>query len=139
MASTILAPLAKALVGKAEELGAKGYLWAPRELSSLPAAVVELPSVERTPVDAPEDHLGQKDWRPTFQMVFYFDLETAQSSQDKAVELVEALVLAIDEDPTLGGLCQEAKAVEAEPPEFVEDESRPVIRWSVRVQILKFI
>jgi len=137
--SGILSPLADALVEKAEEAGCAGYRWAPRELDSSKAAVIELPSVERTALDAPEDHLGQEDWRPTFDTVFYFDLDVAKASQDEAVEAVEKFVLAIDADPSLGGLCQEAKAVEVLPPEFVEDDARPQIRWPVRVEILTFV
>jgi hypothetical protein len=137
--SAVLAPLADALKEKVEGLGGKGYRWSPRELDHLPAAVIEMPTVTRTQLDAPEDHLGQKDWRPTFPVVFYFDLSEAQSSQDRAVDLVEEFVLAIDEDPSLGGLCQEAKAVEVLPPEILEGEARPEIRWAVQVEVLKFI
>jgi hypothetical protein len=142
VSSSILTPLADALLEAARGLGSegvKGYRWPPRELAKLPAAVVELPGVERTPVDAPEDHLGQRDWKPSFPVIFYFDLSAAESSQDEAVEIVEAFIAAIDEDPSLGGLCQEAKAVEAAFAEYVEDEARPVIRWPVRVEILKFV
>lgn len=138
-ASSILTPLADALKEKAEELGVKGYRWAPRELDKPTAAVVELPTVERSALDGPEDHLGQKDWKPGFSVVFYFPLDTAQSSQDDAVDVVEAFVLAIDADPSLGNRCQEAKAVEVGTPEFLDDESRPEIRWPVRVEILKFV
>jgi hypothetical protein len=139
MGSTILTPLAEALVEKIEEVDAKGYCWAPRELSSLPAGVVELPGVVRTPLDAPEDHLGQKDWRPSFLVVFYFDLAESKHAQTQAIDMVEAFVSAIDADPSLGGRCQEAKAVEVLVPEFLEDEARPEIRWAVDVEILKFV
>lgn len=139
MSSSILTPLADALVLKIESVGALGYRWAPREFENTPAGVVELPSVARSGLDAPEDHLGQRDWKPTFDAVFYFDLDVAKPSQDEAVDAIEAFILAIDADPSLGGLCQEAKAVEAPPPEFIEDADRPQIRWAVRVEILKFV
>src|SRR4051794_31632298 len=102
MSSTIITPLAEALIEKAEGVGAKGHRWPPSEITP-PCVVIELPEIERTGVDEPEDHLGQKDWTVTFTAVFYFDLATAQSDQDGAVDVVEAFINAIDEDQALGG------------------------------------
>lgn len=137
MSSEIITPLADALIAKLEEVGATGYRWAPKEISR-PAAVVELPAIERTPVDTAEDHLGQKDWTLNFPVIFYFDLAVAQGSQDAAVDIVEGFVSAVDADQGLEGLCQEAKVVEVFEPEFPED-ANPQIRWGTRVQILKFV
>lgn len=137
MSSEIITPLANALVDKLGDVGATGYRWAPKEVFR-PAGVVELPAIERTPVDAPEDHLGQKDWTLNFPVIFYFELAVAQGSQDAAADIVEAFVSAIDADQGLGGLCQEAKVVEVFEPEFLED-ANPQIRWPARVQILKFV
>lgn len=137
--SSIITPLANALVERAETAGATGAVrWAPSDISP-PAAVIELPSFERTGVDESEDHFGQRDWTLNFPVIFYFDLATAQADQDRAVDVVEAFVLAIDADNGLANLCQEAKVVDGSEPEFPADDARALIRWPTVVSVLKFV
>ena len=139
MSGSIITPLAELLAEKVKAVGGKPYVWAPAELSSLPAGVVELPSITRVGVDEPEDHLGQKDWTLTYPVVFYFDLSKADTSQAKAADLIEAFIGEIDDDQSLEGNCQEAKVVAVEEPEFLEDKPKPQIRWMARVEVLKFV
>jgi len=140
MSNQIITPLATAIVQKVKDAGEKVYVWPPRELDKVPAAVVELPVITRTGVDQAEDHLGQTDWTLTYPVIFYFDLAKAEVDADKAADVVEAFVLAIDADQSLGGLCQEAKVIAVEEPEFgVEINSRTLIRWPTRVEVLKFV
>lgn len=139
MASTVLDPVAARLVTILQGLGLSTYKWAPGDLDALPAGVVEMPTITRTPVDEAEDHLGQNDWSTSWPVVLYFSLaEEPQASQATAVETVEAFIAAIDADQDLGGAVQEAKVTEAEP-EIVEEESRATIRYVCRVEALDFV
>lgn len=143
MNSEILEPIAEKLAEIAGGLDTnKGIVWAPKDTGSRPAAVVELPSINRSELDRAEDHLGQDDWTLNYWVVFYFDLSRRpQDAQVKAAAIVEAWIAAVDEQPSLGldGLVQEAKVVEAAEPEFFDNDSKPVIRWRTRVGVLAFV
>ena len=118
----------------------KGYSWAPRDLDKIPAAVVEMPEVERVDVDTPESQLGSFDWRVTFPVVFYFELDEAARGQAQAVNVVEAFIKAIDASPTMGdNAIIDSKVVHAGPPEIIDDEARALIRYPCELRILKEI
>lgn len=136
--SDILDPIAAAIGVRAEAVGAKFYKWAPTDIKP-PCLVVELPSLKRTPVDQKEDHLGATDWYLDYPAIFYFALDNPDTAQPKAVDIIEAFVLAIDADNGLGGICQEAKVVEVMDAEMVDDQPNAVIRWPTRVEVLTFV
>lgn len=150
MSSTILDPVAAALVSKLATIAGlsagaiKSVKWDPgmSGLPTLPAGVVGMPTFERTEPDEAEDHLGANDWRLEYPVALVFDLSQAERDQARAVEYVEAFVVAVDADQTLsnGGspLVQEAKVTFGEP-EIVEDEARPMIVYRTRVRVLQFV
>lgn len=142
MASAILDPIASALKTAAESIsGVNGHKWVLRDTDSRPAAVIELPTVNRTQPDAPEDHIGQFDWRSDWTVVFYFDFDPNAAEaygQVQALEVIEDWIEAINANPTLSGAVQEAKVVTAGPPELNDELSRPLIAYPTQVAVLDF-
>lgn len=121
-----------------------GYLWPPAVTGyGRPAAVVELPAIQRSELDGAEDHLGQDDWRFDFEVNFYFDLniKNPQVEQARAAALLGSYIAAVDAEPTLGlpGTVQEAKVVRVDRPEYTEEAKRPYIRWSTQLSVLAFV
>lgn len=140
MASTILDPIATALVTVAETVsGLNGCKWVLRDTDSRPAAVVMPPSIERTPLDVSEDHLGQNDWNSEWSVDLYFDTTNLEYGQVQAVEMVEAWIVAVDADQDLGGVVQEAKVTSVAEPDFVEDANRPYLIYPTTVSVLDFV
>ena len=118
----------------------KAYKWAAGPSSGLdevPAAVVQLPTIERTEVDAREDHLGATDLRLQFEVFFFFDASNVDYTMPQALEVVSAFTDAIDEDIDLGGAAQEAKVTRSEPTN-VESDGRPLFGYSSNVSVLTF-
>jgi hypothetical protein len=144
MTSSISDPVAegiKAVLGTIS--GLKVYKWPPKELDSLPAAVIELPMISRVGPDEREDHMGAEDWNFEFPVAFYFDTGDLAFSHGQAAEIVEAFITAIDNTQTLGVATatvavEDAKA-SAEVAEHLEEESRPLIRWLTNVRVYAFV
>lgn len=144
MASTVLDPPAVQIAAILTALGVtptvKAYKWAPRELATLPAGVVEIPSFQRTPVDTAEDHLGATDWHIQYPVALYFALHELATDQARAVLVVEAFTLAIDASPGLAGTVQEAKVTSAIPTILDEDtRNRALLVYETTVDCLKFV
>lgn len=158
--STWVDPIAQALVdvaaglsGLANDATVKGILWAPRDTDVRPAAVVEMPGIERVNADEAESQMGTRDARLSFPVAFYFDLsEDVAFSQAQAVEVVEAFVDAIDAATNAGqplapdalgaGVIVIDAKTSVDPPEiFPPDASsaRPSIRYVCRTEVLAFI
>lgn len=148
-----LADVAAGLSGLENGASVKGILWAPRDTDTRPAAVVEMPSIERVAADESESQVGTRDVRLTFPVAFYFDLsEDLVFSQSQAVEVVAAYVDAIDAATNDGQplaaaafagavMPVDAKA-SVDTPEIVPPEAssaRPAIRYVCRVEVLAFI
>lgn len=143
MASTVLDPIATAIVNVINGLtltpAVKSEKWDTSHPKRLPCGIVMMPSLSRTDVDRPEDHLGSNDWRIQFPVNFYFNLGSEQAEQAKAVACVEAFVKAIDADNTLNFATNEAKVITAGPPVFQEDGDRWVIEFPTIVDCLVFV
>jgi|GEM_PF-6537847 len=149
MTSTVLDPIAEALKNVAGSVSGvtSSHKWILRDTDTRPAAVVELPIVRRTPIDAPEDHLGSNDWRTEWTVVFYFDFTDTDKGQEQAAEAVESWIKAVDANPTLtlspgnaaAGVVQETKVIEVGPVTLDERKARPLIVYPTRVEILSFI
>lgn len=141
MPSTVLDPIAEGIKTVVEGLSptVKCQKWVLRDTDARPAAVIELPTVTRTDVDAVEDHLGQNDWRSEWPVSFYFDFTDATFGQAQALEVIEKFIAAIDAAPTLSGTVQEAKVVTAGPPEIEEGAARPMLVYPTRVAVLDFV
>lgn len=137
MASTILDPVAEALKDVADAItGLSGEKWAPKDLRKRPSAVVSLPRGRRSGVDEAEQQLGSEDWYLTYPVVLYIDLSEAKRAQAQAVELVEALIAAIDDNPGLSNTVLDAKVTNFEP-EIVVDQNKPLLSYVCDVEVLK--
>lgn len=143
MASTVIDPIADQLVALIDALSVdtKAYLWTSPggDTDVRPAGVVMLPEIERTQPDLAEDHLGENDWRITYPVVFAFDYEAGGYYHAQAAEVIEAWIVAVDADPSLSGVVQEARVVAAGAPEYNPGEGRPFIQWATTVQVLTFV
>lgn len=142
MPSTIVQPVADRLKQIAEGLAVtptvKAYRWAPARLSQVPAIVIEPPDIGRPDPEEGESQLGAEDWDMSFPVVVYVDLREGEKAQARAVELVEALITAIDDDPTLAGLASDVELVEAE--SFViEDAQRPLFAYRCTVALTRLV
>lgn len=135
--------LADRLKEMVEELdgSVKGYKWAagPAGLDAVPAAVIQIPKIERTRVGQAEDHLGQLDVPMTFELFFFFDASDVSHFMPQAVSIVTEFIEAIDADITLGGVAEEAKVVNSEPANVEESGGRPLFGYSSTVEVLAFI
>ena len=159
MASTWITPIGQALAdvasgiaGLTDGVTVKGILWAPRDTDVRPAAVVEMPSIDRVAADEGESQIGTRDARLRFPVAFYFDLsEDVTYSQAQATEVVEAFVDAIDASVESGPLSPQQLSggvivvdakTSVDPPEIFPPEAssgRPVIRYVCRAEVLAFI
>lgn len=142
---TVVDAIADRLVLRVEELNlnpkVRAYKWAVGPGSgfdAVPAAVVEIPTIGRTHVDAAEDHLGARDLYLTFQVIFVFDATSVDTTMPDAVEAISAFIDAIDADPDLGGNALEAKVISSEPSN-VEDAARPLFGYVAEVEVLAFL
>jgi hypothetical protein len=139
MASTIIDPVASALATLVDNLsGVYGTKWTPKDLGTVPAGVVGVPRGSRVAVDTAESQLGSEDWNLTYTVALFFDLSEAQFSQAQAVEILEAFIAAVDDNPTLDGTVIDAKVTNFEP-EVVETMNRPLLSYACDVDVLKLV
>lgn len=139
--STILRPPADRLVEILEGLDlttqVKGRFGVTLKLPRFPCAVVEIPDVDLSDVEEAESQLGADDWRLEYPVNLYFALREADIAQARAVDALEAFILAVKADPTLGGTAEiDAKVVSASVSyDEVSDQANPrlVIETIVRV------
>jgi hypothetical protein len=137
--------LADALVDVLKGSGIKvAYKWGPRNIKP-PCAVVQLPTFRRVDPDQSEDHIGGRDWRLEFNVLFCVELtEKPRENQAFIAKRVEQFIDAIDDlkpGPSgliLNELCTDAKVTESVP--FVEprDQKRDLIGYVTHVSILTF-
>lgn len=138
MASTILDPVAEAIKNVAATVtGLNAVKWTPKDVNP-PTAVVGIPRGHRSGVDEAEQQLGSEDWYLTYTVALFFDLSEAQFSQAQAVETLEAFISAIDDNPSLTGTVLDAKVTNFEP-EVVTEANRPLLSYSVDVEVLKLV
>jgi hypothetical protein len=118
----------------------KAYLWGAGAagLDEVPAAVVQLPRIERTAVDKAEDHLGALDVDLEFEVIFYFDASNVNYSLPQAAETVLNFIDAIDHDIALGGTATEAKVTRSEPVNVDTGSSRPLYAYTCTVDVQSF-
>ena len=137
--------VADRLVAEVEslEVGAAVSAWKWRSNQGggmqLPSAVVQVPEFDRSGLDESEDHLGARDIRMTFPVLFFFDLGETDASFGQAIEVVSAYVDALDANPGLDGNAQEAKVTHSEPKELEAVKSgRPIFSFLCTVEVLAF-
>jgi hypothetical protein len=144
MASTILDPIADVLVLELAALtvlgdSVKGYLWSPRQMTKVPAGVVEIPSVGRVGPDEAESQLSSDDWNVTYPVVLYVDATRADTSQAALVEFLEDFIAAIDANPSLTNTVLDAKVLSAEPFLDLTEQARPLVGYECEVAVLKLV
>lgn len=139
---TVADGLADLLDGLAPELwtpiaDAGGCAWTPRDLDQLPAAVVELPTVRLTEPDELDPvAIGSMGMLLEYPVTFYFELNEAYRVQSEAVAYVEAAMLAIRFDPSMGVAGVIDSSMVAAQPVIVEDRVRTMIAYECTVQVL---
>ena len=144
MASEIFTPIAELLATTISNLSLNpritAYATDPGHagLDSLPAAVIGLPTVNRTEPDQAEGQLGGQDWTIELPVLFLFDIGDTLTSQTQALNTIEAFIGTIDQavlsasDP----LIIDAKVTKSEPGEVIDD-ARPLLTYDCSVHILR--
>jgi hypothetical protein len=119
----------------------KAYKWGAggAGLDKVPAAIVQIPRIERTGVLQKEDHVGFRDLRMQFEVVFIFDASNVNYFMPKAIETVSAFIDFVDANPGLNGLAEEAKVTNADPANVEEANSRPRFAYSTTVDLIAFL
>lgn len=148
MASTLLQPVADKLAGLIAGIATTPPFnvprntdgtnaWAPRALGGTgPWAVIEIPDVDRTPLDQGERELGSDDWFLTYDVTLYFDFKVLDRDQARAVTLLEAFIVAVDTTPSLGiAQIDDTKVVKATKAYDLSNESRPLLAYECEVQV----
>lgn len=93
---------------------------------STPAAIIEVPDIVRTPVNAPESQLGHADWMLSFPISIRIPLGTEDFSQRSVLQYVEAAVEAFDSpDALINAGVVDAKITEASPDYEAANNGRP--------------
>lgn len=142
MASTVIDPIAEAIADVISGLSVtptvKEVKWFRRELPTLPCGVIDMPTISRTEPEERESQLNTNDWFINYPVSLYFDLAEPVSSQVQATEVVEAFIMAVDDDTSLSGLVLEAKVVSAEPI-LIPDDPRPMIEYKTTVQVAALV
>jgi hypothetical protein len=127
--------------GQTHTVAVKGYRWQPPDLDLLPAAVIELPSIDRGELDEGESELGARDLTLEFAVEFICDMTSApEYVQAQALAIVCDFIDAVDVD----GLDADAgvwdvKVTRAERPDLAEDRStkKPLLIYPATVQVFK--
>lgn len=142
----VLDPVAVLIATLAEGLSVsppvKGYSHDPgfAGLDSLPAAVVGLPTIQRTGVDEAETQFGTDDWYISYPVSLIFDLADLTVTHDQATQTVEAFIRAIDTASlsVSDASILDAKVTEATPTQVVDD-ARPVLTYELKLEVHKIV
>lgn len=112
--------------------------WAPTRIGSTPAIVINVPTVRRTGLDEGEREIGSEDWLLTFGVDVYVDLKLPARDQQRAIDVVEAVIAAVDANHTLGDpTIDDTKVTAAEPAQDLSDEARPLLTYDLTVEVWK--
>jgi len=100
------------------------YATEPTGLDRLPAATVRLDSFQRRNLDDGEIELGSVMWDVLWRVTVYTPLDEAHTGQEGMLTVLAAVLDAFDDDPTLGGVVDDAVLTSGEQ-SFTDDESQP--------------
>lgn len=119
----------------------KAFAWAPQDLDGHgPWAVIQLPSIQRTAVNAAETQLGSVDWWVSFPVEFYFELTKPAYSQAQAVNTIEAFINAVDADNSLGDPeIIDAKVTQVDLPLIIDDAPRVQINYPTVLELHRIV
>lgn len=135
--STIISPAADTVKTFLAAQGFTAYKWA-RADYDLPAAVVELPTVER---EAGGSQVGGVDWTFSFPVVLYFPLDEASSDQESAAAYVEAVIAAVDDNPSLSDptIIDGGAVITSAAPDFDLDSQRAMVVYECTLEFTKYV
>lgn len=99
----VIQPIADALAGVCRSVG----LHVPDETWTVgtlrpPCAEIEVPDGRRTGPEEAESQLGFNDWYQEFPVTLWVDLHRATEAQVRLKTLLEAFIVAVDADRSLG-------------------------------------
>lgn len=118
--------------------GFTAYLWDRETFDKIPAISVGVPVFRRRELDEAESQLGALDYFFEYPISLYVDLANAVRDQQKMVDGLQALAIAIDDDPGLRGTVFDSAITEGSP--FIEpDRNRPLAGYQVVVQASKLV
>lgn len=102
----------------------KVYATEPTALDRLPGATLRLDSFQRRGVDDGEVELGSRMWDLLWRVTLYTPLDEAHAGQLGMLHVLAGVVDAFDDDPSLGGLVDDAVLTSGEQ-SFTDDETLP--------------
>lgn len=135
--------------------------WAPPSIVAIAQAIVDLVNVELsaqparlwdpgmagtalpvllvTPpldVDARTNRaqIGYRDWHCAFPCTYLADGGNLPRAQAITAEAVEQIIVAIDDDPTLGGLVEECRMVQSDGPELDDEQPRSPLMTPLHIE-----
>lgn len=100
------------------------YATEPTGLDRLPAATVRLDSFQRRNLDDGEIELGSVMWDVLWRVTLLTPLDEAHAGQEGMLTVLAAVLDAFDDDPTLGGVVDDAVLTSGEQ-SFTDDEQQP--------------
>lgn len=141
LTSTILQPIADRLATILTGLSLGVNTWAQPGLrfGAAGAAEIEIPDIDRTPLERSESQLGSNDWDLEFPVAIWVNLTEAEISQKRLVALVEAWIAAVDADIHLGGLVLEARVTHAARVYGTTANNVPLVGYETAVAVLKLV
>lgn len=101
----------------------KVYATEPRVPDRLPAATVRLDSFQRRNLDDGEIELGSVMWDVLWRVTLLTPLDEAHAGQEGMLTVLAAVLDAFDDDPTLGGVVDDAVLTSGEQ-SFTDDEAQ---------------
>jgi hypothetical protein len=114
------------------------YLWERETFDSMPAIAVGIPEFRRRELDEAESQLHSLDYFFLYPVSLYVDLEKAQTSQQKMVDALQAIAVAIDADPGLKGTVFDSAITEGTP--FIEEgRRRPLAGYQITIAASKLV
>jgi hypothetical protein len=118
--------------------GFAAYLWERETFDTLPAIAVGVPEFRRRELDEPESQLHTLDYFFQYPVSLYVDLAKVQRDQQKMVDGLQAIAVAIDADPGLNGTVFDSAITEGTP--FIEEERRrPLAGYQITIAAQKLV
>jgi hypothetical protein len=118
--------------------GFAAVLWERETFDQMPAIAVGIPVFRRRDLDQAESQLGALDYFFDYPVSLYVDLENALRDQQKMVDGLQAIAVAIDEDPGLNGTVFDSAISEGTP--FIEEgRRRPLAGYQITVTTQKLV
>lgn len=118
--------------------GFAAVLWERETFDAVPVIAVGIPVFRRRDLDEAESQLHSLDYFFEYPISLYVDLEKAMRDQQKMVDGLQAVAIAIDEDPGLNGTVFDSAITEGTP--FIEEgRNRPLAGYQITIAAQKLI